>query len=112
MLGLLLAAVGCIFLVWDTPRLLTSGYLWGGLAIGTFPVAAWYFAQWLHYGQYFIHTNLVNESFRRISEPVSNHKGPPWYYLLEILKLASPWQLFWLQGLFWSWENRNFPGQN
>jgi 4-amino-4-deoxy-L-arabinose transferase-like glycosyltransferase len=110
MLGLLLAAVGCIFLVWDTPRLLTSGYLWGGLAIGTFPVAAWYFAQWLHYGQYFINANLVNESFLRISEPVSNHKGPPWYYLLEILKLAWPWQLFWLQGLFWSWENRNFPG--
>src|SRR4028118_1510630 len=110
MLGLLLAAVGCIFLVWDTPRLLTSGYLWGGLAIGTFPVAAWYFAQWVHYGQYFINTNLVNESFRRIAEPVSNHKGPPWYYLLEILKLAWPWQLFWLQGLRLSWENRNFPG--
>jgi 4-amino-4-deoxy-L-arabinose transferase-like glycosyltransferase len=110
MLGLLLGAIGFIFLVWDTPRLLTCGYLWGGLAIGTFPVAAWYFAQWLHYGQYFINANLVNESFRRISEPVSNHKGPPWYYLLEIFKLAWPWQLFYLQGLYLSWENRNFPG--
>lgn len=110
MLGLLLAGVGCIFLVWDTPRLLTSGYLWGGFAIGTLPVAVWYCAQWLHYGQYFIHANLVNESFRRISEPVSSHKGPPWYYILEILKLAWPWQLFWLQGLRLSWENRKFPG--
>ena len=110
MLGLLLGAIGFIFLVWDTPRLLTSGYLWGGLAIGTFPVAGWYFAQWLHYGQDFINANLLNQSFRRIWEPVSNHKGPPWYYLLEIFKLAWPWQLFYLQGLYFSWENRNFPG--
>ncbi|MCZ0901372.1 phospholipid carrier-dependent glycosyltransferase, partial [Microcoleus sp. HI-ES] len=29
---------------------------------------------------------------------------------LEILKLAWPWQLFWLQGLRLSWENRSFPG--
>ncbi len=110
MLGLLLGAIGFIFLVWDTPRLLTSGYLWGGLAIGTFPVAGWYFAQWLHYGQDFINANLVNQSFRRIWEPVGNHKGPPWYYLLEILESAWPWQLFYLQGLYFSWENRNFPG--
>lgn len=110
MLGLLLGAIGFLFLVWDTPRLLTSRYLWGGLAIGTFPVAAWYFAQWLHYGQYFIDTNLVGQSFRRISEPVENHKGPPWYYLLEILESAWPWQLFWLQGLRLSWENRSFAG--
>jgi len=110
MLGLLLGAIGFIFLVWDTPRLLTSGYLWGGLAIGTLPVAGWYFAQWLHYGQDFINANLLNQSFRRIWEPVSNHKGPPWYYLLEILESAWPWQLFYLQGLYFSWENRNFPG--
>ena len=110
MLGLLLGAIGCLFLVWDTPRLLTSGYLWGGLAIGTLPVAGWYFAQWVHYGQDFININLISESFRRISEPVSNHKGPPWYYLLEILESAWPWQLFYLQGLRLSWENRNFPG--
>ncbi|MEG4498117.1 glycosyltransferase family 39 protein [Microcoleus sp. F10-C6] len=110
MLGLLLGAIGFLFLVWDTPRLLTSGYLWGGLAIGTFPVAAWYFAQWLHYGQDFINANLVSQSFRRIWEPVGNHKGPPWYYLLEILESAWPWQLFYLQGLYFSWENRNFPG--
>lgn len=110
MLGLLLGAIGFVFLVWDTPRLLTSGYLWGGLAIGTLPVAGWYFAQWLHYGQDFINANLVNQSFRRIWETVGHHEGPPWYYLLEILESAWPWQLFWLQGLRLSWENRKFPG--
>ena len=110
MLGLLLGAIGFCFLIWDTPRLLTSGYLWGGLALGTFPVAAWYYAQWLHYGQDFISANVVNQSFRRIWEPVGDHKGAPWYYLLEILESAWPWQLFWLQGLRLSWENRNFSG--
>jgi len=110
MLGLLLGAIGFLFLVWDTPRLLTSGYLWGGLAIGTFPVAAWYFAQWVHYGQDFINANLVNQSFRRILETVERHKAPPWYYVLEIFKSAWPWQLFWLQGLRLTWENRKFPG--
>jgi 4-amino-4-deoxy-L-arabinose transferase-like glycosyltransferase len=110
MLGLLLGAIGFLFLVWDTPRLLSSGYLWGGLAIGIFPVAAWYYAQWLHYGQHFINANLVNQSFRRIWEPVGNHKGDPWYYLLEILESAWPWQLFWLQGLRLNWENRSFAG--
>jgi 4-amino-4-deoxy-L-arabinose transferase-like glycosyltransferase len=110
MLGLLLGSIGFLFLVWDTPRLLTSKYLWGGLAIGILPVAAWYFAQWVHYGQEFINTNLVSQSFRRISDTVGNHKGPPWYYLLEILESAWPWQLFWLQGLRLSWENRNFSG--
>ncbi len=110
MLGLLLGAIGCLFLLWDTPRLLTTGYIWGGLAIGTLPVAAWYFAQWVHYGQEFINTNLVSQSFRRIGETVGNHKGPPWYYLLEILESAWPWQLFWLQGLRLTWENRSFAG--
>jgi 4-amino-4-deoxy-L-arabinose transferase-like glycosyltransferase len=110
MLGLLLGAIGCLFLLWDTPRLLTTGYIWSGLAIGTLPVAAWYFAQWVHYGQEFINTNLVSQSFRRIGETVGNHKGPPWYYLLEILESAWPWQLFWLQGLRLTWENRSFAG--
>ncbi len=110
MLGMLLGAIGFLFLIWDTPRLLTSGYLWGGLAIGTLPVVGWYLAQWVHYGQDFINTNLISQSFRRIGETVGNHKGPPWYYLLEILESAWPWQLFWLQGLRFTWENRNFPG--
>jgi 4-amino-4-deoxy-L-arabinose transferase-like glycosyltransferase len=110
MLGMLLGAIGFCFLIWDTPRLIFSGYLWGGLFLGALPVTAWYYAQWLHYGQDFITANLVNQSFRRILEPVGNNTGGPWYYLLEILESAWPWQLFWLQGLRLSWENRNFAG--
>ncbi|CBN54266.1 MULTISPECIES: ArnT family glycosyltransferase [Kamptonema] len=108
LLGLLLGAIAFFFLLWDTPRLITSRYLWTGFAIGIFPVIAWYTAQWLHYGPQFLSANLLDQSLRRVWEPVGNHKGPPWYYLLEILESAWPWQLFWLLGLRQALENRNF----
>ncbi|HLO49787.1 MAG TPA: glycosyltransferase family 39 protein, partial [Kamptonema sp.] len=108
LLGFLLGAIAFFFLLWDTPRLLTSRYLWTGFAIGFAPVITWYAAQFLHYGQEFLNANLLDQSLRRVWEPVGNHKGPPWYYLLEILESAWPWQLFWLLGLRQALENRNF----
>lgn len=108
LLGLLLGGMAGIFLLWDTPRLLTTRYLWLGLVLGLVPVVAWYGAQWWHYGEKFFSANLMDQSLRRIWEPVGNHKGPPWYYVLEIVETSWPWQLFWLQGLRLSWENRNF----
>jgi 4-amino-4-deoxy-L-arabinose transferase-like glycosyltransferase len=108
LLGLLLGAIAFFFLLWDTPRLLTSRYLWTGIAIGFLPVIAWYAAQFLHYGQEFLSANLLDQSLRRVWEPVGNHKGPFWYYLLEILESAWPWQLFWFLGLRLAIENRNF----
>ncbi|MBE9141789.1 ArnT family glycosyltransferase [Planktothrix mougeotii] len=106
-LGLLLGAIAFFFLLWDTPRLLTSPYLWLGLALGFFPVSLWYGAQWLHYGQGFILGNLFNQSLQRVWQPVENHSGPIWYYLLEILKYGWPWLLFVPQGLRLAWQNRN-----
>lgn len=107
MMGLLLGAIALLFLSWDTPRLLTSWYVWLGLLLGSAPVAAWYAAQFLHYGQKFINTGLLDQSLHRIWTPVENHKGPPWYYLLEIVKYAWPWLLFLPQGFRLAWENRN-----
>lgn len=107
-MGLLLLAIALLFLFWDTPRLLTSRYLWMGLLTGSAPVAVWYAAQWLHYGKIFISTGLVGQSLKRIWTPVENHSGPPWYYLLEILKYAWPWLLVWPQGLRLAWENRHW----
>lgn len=106
-LGLLLGAIAAIFIVWDTPRLLKSWYLWAGLLLGMGPAIAWYAAQWLHYGQLFINAHLVNQSFKRISAQLEGHTGPPWYYVLEILKYSWPWVLFWPQGFRLAWENRN-----
>ena len=106
-LGILLGAIALLFLVWDTPRLLTSWYLWVGVFIGSAPMALWYAAQWLHYSYFFTREAIVNQSLLRIWAPVEQHKGPSWYYLLEILKYAWPWLIFLPQGLSKTWENRN-----
>ena len=51
--GVFLGAIAIVFLFWDTPRLLTSYYLWTGILIGILPVACWYGAAtdalWLHF---------------------------------------------------------------
>ncbi|BAY81189.1 glycosyl transferase family protein [Calothrix parasitica NIES-267] len=106
-LGILLGVVAMIYLFWDTPRLLTSKYMWMGIFIGTVPVAFWYGAQWLHYGQNFVNTGMMNQSFSRIWNSVEGHSGPPWYYLLEILKYNWPWLIFVPASLRFAWENRN-----
>lgn len=106
-LGVLLGAIAFVFLFWDTPRLLTSFYLWIGLIIGSIPVALWYALQLLKYGQFFITNSLFSQSFERIWTPVENHTGPGWYYLLEILESSWPWLLFLPQSFQLAWENRN-----
>jgi len=106
-LALLLGAIAILFLLWDTPRLLTSRYLWTGILIGSAPVVFWYTAQWLHYGHSFTDKAIVNQSLLRIWAHVDDHKEPPWYYLIEIFKYAWPWLIFVPQGLGKTWENRN-----
>ncbi|MBW4521491.1 MAG: glycosyltransferase family 39 protein [Scytolyngbya sp. HA4215-MV1] len=104
-LGLLLGAIALLFVVLDTPRLLTSTYLWIGIAIGSAPAIAWYSCQWLRYSQELL-ANLQEQSFNRIWKTVENHGGAPWYYILEILKYSLPWLLFLPQGFRLAWENR------
>ena len=106
-LGVLLGAIALVFLLWDTPRLLTSWYMWAGILIDTFPVVLWYAAQWLHYSHSFTDQAIVNQSLRRIWASVEDHGGPPWYYILEILKYAWPNLIFLPQGLGKTWSNRN-----
>jgi 4-amino-4-deoxy-L-arabinose transferase-like glycosyltransferase len=107
-LGVLLGAIALVFLLWNTPRLLTSWYMWVGILIGTFPVVLWYGAQWLHYGHSFTDKAIVNQSLQRIWASVDERGGPPWYYVLEILKYAWPSLGFLPQGLGKTWENRNW----
>ncbi|MBE9192020.1 glycosyltransferase family 39 protein [Gloeocapsopsis crepidinum LEGE 06123] len=107
-IGLLLLAIALLFLFWDTPRLLTSPYLWAGVFVGAAPVAWWYLAQWLEYGNTFTNTAIMAQSLSRVWASVENHAEPPWYYLLEILKYSFPWLIFLPQGLRKAWENRNW----
>ncbi len=106
--GLLIGAIALLFIAWDTPRLLTSFYLWCGILFGSIPVFAWYTAQWLHYPQDFLETGIWEQSLQRIFAPVENHQGVPWYYLLEILKYSSPWLIFFIPGIRQAWNNRNW----
>ncbi len=107
MIGVLLGGITIVFLAWDTPRLLRSGYLWLGALLGSMPVVGWYGAQWLHYGQLFWGNNLVNQSFLRILTDVESNGGPPWFYLLELLKHNIPWLVFLPLGCKLAWENRS-----
>ncbi len=106
MLAVLMGAIALSFLVWDTPRLLTQPYLWLGIFLGAVPVGLWYGAQWQQYGLKFVVDNLGGQSALRIWEPVENNGGPPWYYLLELLKYGAPWILFLPAGFRSAWENR------
>jgi 4-amino-4-deoxy-L-arabinose transferase-like glycosyltransferase len=108
LLGVLLSAIALLFLGWDTPRLLTSVYWWLGLLLGSAPGVTWYTAGLLQYGQTFITTGIVPQSLQGLWAPVEGHSRSPWYYLLEILKFATPWLLFWPYGFRLAWENRNW----
>lgn len=106
-LAILLSAIAIVFLFWDTPRLLTSRYMWMGMLIGSAPVAFWYGAQWLKYGNTFTSIGLVDQSLSRVWKPVEGNSGPFWYYILEVLKYTWPWLLFLPHSLRLTWENRN-----
>ncbi|MBD2777279.1 ArnT family glycosyltransferase [Iningainema tapete] len=106
-LGILFGAIAIIFLFWDTPRLLTSRYMWIAILIGCIPVALWFSAQWIEYGDNFTSTGLVDQSISRVWKPVEGNAGKPWYYILEILKYTWPWLLFLPHSLRLAWENRN-----
>ncbi len=106
-LGLLLGAIAFCFMLWDAPRLLRSVYLWLGLLLGSAPAIAWYGAQWLHYGDQFLTTHVANQSLNRLWDSVEGNTGPPWFYLLELLKYGLPWLLLLPMGMRWAWGDRH-----
>ncbi|NJR39846.1 MAG: glycosyltransferase family 39 protein [Leptolyngbyaceae cyanobacterium CSU_1_4] len=106
MMAMIMGAIALLFLLWDTPRLLTFPYFWFGIVLGSLPASLWYGAQGFHYGQ-LLGNNLFNQSFQRIWTDVENNRGAPWYYLLEMLKYGVPWILFLPLGGRLAWANRN-----
>jgi 4-amino-4-deoxy-L-arabinose transferase-like glycosyltransferase len=66
----------------------------------------WYLLQWRYYGQQFVDVTLLNQNFERVWNSVDNHQGPPWYYLLELLKYSWPWLIFWPTGIWFAWQSR------
>ncbi|MEM9815126.1 MAG: glycosyltransferase family 39 protein [Cyanobacteria bacterium P01_D01_bin.6] len=106
-LGALLLTVALLWLLWDAPKELRSPYLWSGLILGSVPVIGWYALQWHYYGEQFIDVTLFNQNLSRVWESIDNHQGPPWYYLLELLKYGWPWLIFWPTGLWLTWRSRD-----
>lgn len=107
MLGLLLLAIALLFVAWAAPRQVLSSRLWIGILVGSLPVLGWYGLQWHHYGQRFVETTLMSQSFERIWNTVERHDEPFWYYLLELLKYSWPWLVFWPTGVWLTWRSRH-----
>lgn len=102
-----LGAIALVFLLADRQlALLKSAYFGMGLLLGIAPVLAWYAAQWQHYGTSFLQVHFQSQGLERLSQVVENHGGPPWYYLIELLKYTWPWFLFWFGGLYLAWQKR------
>lgn len=109
LLGMQIAILVLLFLLWDTPRLLKSLYFWAGLALGSVPCIAWYFAHWWHYrgsaNADFIELFLAQTASSNISVEL-----PVVYYLLENLQYFVPWSVVMFSGLkaiepnlHWGW---------
>ncbi|MBE9051104.1 glycosyltransferase family 39 protein [Nostocales cyanobacterium LEGE 11386] len=108
MLVLLLGAIACLFLVVDRRlALLKNPYFWVGMFCGNILPLAWYIAQWQHYGGNFLQINFQAQTFDRLVQPVEGNSGPPWYYLIELIKYGFPWLLFLPGGLYLAGKKRH-----
>jgi 4-amino-4-deoxy-L-arabinose transferase-like glycosyltransferase len=92
--GVLLGAIAIGFLFWDTPRLLTSYYLWIAIFLGILPALCWYAAQMLHYGHTFLQMAFINPAINKLGTGAAGNSQTSWYYVKEILLYAWPWLLF------------------
>lgn len=102
-------AVALIFLGWDTPRLLGSGYLWVGILLGAAPTSLWYALQWYrHLGA--IAITDIWHSLLPSGMVVLGADQTPTELLVVWLQYFFPWCLVIFSGLqsvrqnlHWSW---------
>ncbi|AFY77951.1 PMT family glycosyltransferase, 4-amino-4-deoxy-L-arabinose transferase [Pleurocapsa sp. PCC 7327] len=103
-IGVIVAAIALLFLAWDTPRLLSSGFFAIGALLGGAPALAWHAAQFLRHGKPF-----AEEMFGQYFKVIDGYAiGLSWHPLLEILKSSLPWLIFALYGLRLAWQERNW----
>lgn len=99
-----------LFVLWDTPRLLTSQYFLGGFFLGVVPGIGWYIAQGLHYYEFSSFQDFLGLFMGQISttklDSTSNVQG----YLLQMLQYVFPWAVVMIAGLklvsvnvHWGW---------
>jgi 4-amino-4-deoxy-L-arabinose transferase-like glycosyltransferase len=107
LLGVLLGAIGLLFLLWDTRRILRSGYFWWGLALGALPVLVWYGSQVWHYGWGYIQIHFLDQAIDRVAQSVEKNGQPVWFYLWELFKYGAIWLVFLPLGIRLGWRDRN-----
>ena len=97
-----------LFLFWDTPRLLSSAFFWGGLLIGALPSLAWYFGLSVYY-RALDNVGLGNLLLTPI-EPLTVGSLSPGFYLLQGMQYFVPWFAIAFAGiqpikhnLHWGW---------
>jgi 4-amino-4-deoxy-L-arabinose transferase-like glycosyltransferase len=103
--GLLFIVVPIVFLIFDTPRLLKSFYLWTGILLGIAPVGFWYVMQWLKYKQLFINAILQQFTWQNFFTVHGHYNYFLTFYLLE---LGLPWLLFLPEALKIAKKNQAF----
>jgi 4-amino-4-deoxy-L-arabinose transferase-like glycosyltransferase len=99
-MGLALGAIGILFLLWDTPRILRSGYFWLGLGLGAVPIVAWYGTQYVKYSSGLIQSQWFDQFLSsRVFDRLAGIAQTPnatavWFYGIELVKYGTVWLLF------------------
>jgi 4-amino-4-deoxy-L-arabinose transferase-like glycosyltransferase len=108
--GIQVLAIALLFLFWDTPRLLSSVYFWGGLLLGAVPSLLWYSAQFFHYRQLKVGDGFLNLLLTQPQQHFAVVESSPGYYLLQSLQYLLPWLMVMFAGiqliqhnLHWGW---------
>jgi 4-amino-4-deoxy-L-arabinose transferase-like glycosyltransferase len=108
MLVLVLGGIAGLFILFNRQLiLLKTPYLWVGMLFGNAPAIAWYVAQWQHYGNTFLQVHFQDQAFDRLGQAVEGNSGPPWYYLIELLKYGFPWLIFLPGGFYLAGKKRH-----
>jgi 4-amino-4-deoxy-L-arabinose transferase-like glycosyltransferase len=105
LLGIQILIILLAFLYWDTPRLLSSTYFWGGLVLGVAPGVAWYVSQWFHYHEFKTTGDFLNLFLGHVAVNTSEPKLAAEYYFLESLQYFLPWLMMILAGLRLVYKN-------
>ena len=98
-LSLQILVIAIVFLLWDTPRLLTSTYYWAGIILGTAPAIAWYVSQWFRYHEFKTTGDFFHLFLGDISATAIQVQLFPKYYLLSGLQYLLPWLVVMAMGL-------------
>ena len=105
-----LGAIVILFLLWDTPRLITSAYFWGGLILGAAPGISWYIWSWFRYDEFVTAQEFLKLFLGQTTPSTLDLGFSAKYYLLQILQYILPWSIVMFTGLkslernlHWGW---------